>query len=235
MGIEKTKLLAHECVYWPSINADIEKYIKQCVTCLQSQQTQHQERIIHHDIPLQPWEIFRADVFHYNNKNYLCMVDYNSKFPIVKRLEGLSAKNLINVVKIIFTEYGIPHKFMSDAGINFVSDRFQKFCKAINVELATLLAYCHQSNGQVEKKCVKSSRDINMALLQICTTPLGLGLPSLVTLLFNRQVWGIMPVLDCKPMGRTMMMIIMASSWTGSTKMTMIPHQCFIISLKGQL
>ena len=28
MGIEKTKLLAHECVYWPSIDVDIEKYIK---------------------------------------------------------------------------------------------------------------------------------------------------------------------------------------------------------------
>ena len=28
MGIEKTKLLTHESVYWPSINADIEKYIK---------------------------------------------------------------------------------------------------------------------------------------------------------------------------------------------------------------
>ena len=54
MGIEKTKLLACECVYWPSINADIEKYIKQCTTCLQFQQMQPQERIIHHDIPLQP-------------------------------------------------------------------------------------------------------------------------------------------------------------------------------------
>ena len=52
MGIEKTKLLACECVYWPSINADIEKYIKQCSTYLQFQQTQPQERIIHHDIPL---------------------------------------------------------------------------------------------------------------------------------------------------------------------------------------
>ena len=33
MGIEKTKLLARECVYWYSINADMEKYIKQCATC----------------------------------------------------------------------------------------------------------------------------------------------------------------------------------------------------------
>ena len=37
-----------------------------------------------------------------------------------------------------------------------------------------------------------------MALLQICTMPLGQGLPSPSKLMFNRQVWGIMPVLDCK-------------------------------------
>ena len=37
-----------------------------------------------------------------------------------------------------------------------------------------------------------------MVLLQICTMLLGLGLPSPATLLFNRQVSSIMPVLDHK-------------------------------------
>ena len=41
----------------------------------------------------------------------------------------------------------------------------------------------------------------NMALLQIHTTPLGQGLPSLATLLFNQPVCSIMPVLDRKPVG----------------------------------
>ena len=38
-----------------------------------------------------------------------------------------------------------------------------------------------------------------MALLQIHTTLLGQGLPSPATLMFNRQVHGIMPVLGHKP------------------------------------
>ena len=53
----------------------------------------------------------------------MCIIDYNSKLPIIKRLEGLSAENLTNAVKIIFVEYGIPCKIMSDAGTNFVSEK----------------------------------------------------------------------------------------------------------------
>ena len=52
------------------------------------------------------------------------------------------------------------------------------------------------------KKCTNSGGDINMALLQICTTPFGQGMLSLATLTFNWQVYGIMPVLDQKPIGK---------------------------------
>ena len=147
------------------------------------------------------------DVFHFKNKHYLCIVDYNRKFPVIKRLESLSADNLINVVKTIFAKYGIPHKLMSDVVTNFISDKFYQFCKLVNIEQATSSAYHHQSNGQVEacikfikdmfKKCDDSGRDIN---IQICMTPLGHSLPSLATLMFNRPVCSIMPVIHCKPL-----------------------------------
>ena len=130
---------------------------------------QPEEKIIHHDIPLRPWEVVRANVFHFNNVNYLCVVDYNSKFPIIRRLQGLLAEHLINAVTAIFAEYGIPQKIMSDAGTNFVSERFMQFCKSISIEQAVSSAYHHQSNGQVEacikfikctfKKCTESGRD----------------------------------------------------------------------------
>ena len=169
---------------------------------------QQKEMIIHHDIPLRPWEVLGADIFYFNNKNYLCIVDYHNKFPVIKRLEGLSAESLITTTKVIFAKYGIPQKLMSDAGTNFGFRKFWQFCKTINVEQAVSLAYHHQSNGQVKpcikfikctfKKCANSGGDINMA----CTTPLGQGLPSPATHMFNRQVHGIMSVLDHKPVGQ---------------------------------
>ena len=68
MDIEKTKLLAHESVYWVNINTDIDKHIKRCNTCLEFQQLQPKEKIILHDIPLRLWEALGANVFHFNNK-----------------------------------------------------------------------------------------------------------------------------------------------------------------------
>ena len=112
------------------------------------------KKIIHHEVPVRPWEAVGADVFHFNNINNICVVNYNSKFPIIQKLQGLSAEHLINAVSAIFTEYGLPHKLMSEAGTNFVSEKFRHFCRSINIEQAVTLAYHHQSNGQV-KACIK--------------------------------------------------------------------------------
>ena len=94
MGIEKTKLLACELVYWVNINDDNENCIKNCTTCLTFQQTQPKDKVIHHDILAKPWEIIGADMFTLNNKHYLCIIDYHSK-SLIKKTEDLSADILI--------------------------------------------------------------------------------------------------------------------------------------------
>ena len=98
------------------------------------QQTQPKEKTIHHDIPLRPWEVLGVDVFQLNNKNYLCVVDYHSKVLVIKKMEGLSAESLIATVKLIFAEYGIPCRLMSDAGSNSISEKFKNFCNSLNIE-----------------------------------------------------------------------------------------------------
>ena len=84
MGIEKTKLLASESIYWININDDIEKYIQIVLHVLISSKPDQTKNIIHHDIPAKPWEILDADMFTLHNRNYLCIVDYHSKFLVIK-------------------------------------------------------------------------------------------------------------------------------------------------------
>ena len=139
--------------------------------------------MIHLDIPLMPWEVLGVDVFHFNNKIYLCIVDYHSKFQVTKKMEGPSTESLLVTTEVIFAEYGIPCKIMSDTGTNFVADKVRKFCSSLNIERVVLSAYHHQSNGQVKacikfmkshtQKCTNSDGNIHMALLQIHTDPTG--------------------------------------------------------------
>ena len=62
-----------------------------------------------------------ADIFIINDKHYLYIVGYQSKFPVIKQVAGFSAHNLINGCRIIFSEYMLPRKLMSDTGIYFTS------------------------------------------------------------------------------------------------------------------
>ena len=75
--------------------------------CLEFQQTQPKEKMVHHDIPLRAWDVLGADIFHFNNRNYLCIIDYHSKFSVIMRMEGLSTECLITTTNIIFAKYGI--------------------------------------------------------------------------------------------------------------------------------
>ena len=77
---------------------------------------QLKEKVIHHEIPGKQWEVIGKDMFTLYKRNYLWIVDYHSKFPVIKKTEGLSTDNLILACKIIFSKYDLPKKIMSDAG-----------------------------------------------------------------------------------------------------------------------
>ena len=70
--------------------------------------------MIHHDTLARPLEVIGAGMFTLNNKHYLCIVVYHSKFPVIKNTEDLSADSLVLTCKAIFAEHGLPKKIMSD-------------------------------------------------------------------------------------------------------------------------
>ena len=82
--------------------------------------------MIHHDIPGKPWEVIE-DMFTLSNKNYLSIVNYHSKFPIVKK--DILADSLVLACKVILSEFGLQKKIMSDVDGNFISDKFKQFSK----------------------------------------------------------------------------------------------------------
>ena len=48
-----------------------------------------------------------TDIFMFNNKTLLSIVDYYGKFPIVKKVGSLAVDDLVKVAKMIFAGHGL--------------------------------------------------------------------------------------------------------------------------------
>ena len=125
MGIKKTRLLVRESMYWINMKTDIENAMRQCITCLQYQQTQLHDKMIPYELPCRLWKVFGVDNFMINNKMLLCTVDYYRKFPVVRKVGKIAAGDLVQMTKMIFAECGLPKKIISDTGINIISEMFR--------------------------------------------------------------------------------------------------------------
>ena len=56
------------------------------------------------------WEIVDTDIFSVDIQTLLRIVDYYSKFPVMKSVEELSAGDLIRAMKVMHTKVGLPKK-----------------------------------------------------------------------------------------------------------------------------
>ena len=84
-------------------------------------------RIISYQVPYKSWEVVGANIFIVKKYTSFCIVDYYSKFPVVKKTYDLSANNLATVVNIVFAKFGFPKKIVFDACKNFLSENLDNF------------------------------------------------------------------------------------------------------------
>ena len=52
------------------------------------------------EIPTQPWKKLATDLFTYDRANYLLVVDYTTKFPVVRKLTDLTAHVVTDSVSL---------------------------------------------------------------------------------------------------------------------------------------
>ena len=196
-GVEKTHLQARDVVYWERINADIENMIKNCSICQENLPAQPKENLQPHDIPSRAWEVVGTDLFNCNNHEYLIIADYYSKFPIIRKMIGLTTSNMvISIMKQVFSEHGIPSRVVSDNGPQYYSEAFKEFVQQWQFDHITSSPNFPKSNGFIERqiqtikraliKAKQAGRDPNLAMLCLQTTPINHNLPSPAELLNNR-------------------------------------------------
>ena len=127
MCMMKVKQLSHSYVWWPCIDNEIEKLIKE-------------QRV---STPTQPWARVHLDfVGPFMGKNFLIAMDQ------VIEMTSTTTANTIRVLREIFTRYGLPKQLVSDNGLQFVS---YEFCKSNGIKHYCVAPYHLASNGLAER------------------------------------------------------------------------------------
>ncbi|KAJ8877215.1 hypothetical protein PR048_021669 [Dryococelus australis] len=98
------------------ISKEIQDMVDNCITCRAAQNLNSREPQINKEIPDRPWKIVAADIFHFQGKDYLLMVDAYSKYPEFSHLTNLSLTQLVTHCKTIMVRHGIPETLYSDNG-----------------------------------------------------------------------------------------------------------------------
>lgn len=131
-GIEKTRRLARESLYWPNINRDIEKLVSSCSICQELQPSQTREPLEPHETPSTPWTKLATDLFTLDNNNYLLITDYHSKYPVVYQLRDTSSATVAHLTAETLSLLGTPREIISDNAPN-LSDNHTKICVTAGV------------------------------------------------------------------------------------------------------
>ena len=82
-----------------------------------------------HEIPTVPWSKVATDIFHFKSKSYILVVNYTSRFPIVREIKSMSAQHIAEHFRFIFSEYGWPDTLVSDNGPCYVTKTFTSLMK----------------------------------------------------------------------------------------------------------
>ena len=149
------------------------------------------------EVPLHPWHTLGSDLFYHKRLDFLVVVDYFSKFLIVRKISNSTSSAIIKELDSIFSEYGKPYLFHSDNGPCYTCAEFKIFLDEWKIAHQTSSPHYPQSNGLAESMVKVSKHLIDKATLQGLTwnrllldyrcTPISSSIPSPAEILFGRK------------------------------------------------
>lgn len=194
----KSKQRAREVLYWPCQGAEIEEMVRNCSNCAEFQNRLPRLPLKPTVTPDIPFEQVASDIFEWDRKHYVVLVDYYSKFIEVDELKGQHSHTVIETPKNQFSRHGIPTALHTDNSPQYAAE-FSDFCKSYGISHCTSSPHTPHSNRAAEravqtvKRLWHKAPDKHLALFDYRTTPLeSVGL-SPAQLLMSRRARNKLP------------------------------------------
>ncbi len=146
------KALSRMYVWWPSIDADIEKSIRLCQACQAEQAVSPVVPFTPWMWPTRPWVRLHIDFAGpMDGRMFLVVIDAHSKWIEVFPTSSTTSAVVISCLTRLFSSFGLPETIVSDNGTCFVSAEFQQFLKQHGIRQITSAPYHPASNGLAER------------------------------------------------------------------------------------
>ena len=191
LGISKSLLWARSSFCCPGLTKDVTHLIEKCSSCQLFQNCQQRGTLLNVFSSSKLWTSLASDIFKFDGKSYLIVVDHMSKFILVRLIADHSTDTTIKEFIWIFNEHWIPQELHIDRGSNFTCKIFMNFCKSLDINLIYSNAYHHSFNPaewafQTVKNLMKKFKCTNqswcLALLEYLCTPISDMVPCPSTL-----------------------------------------------------
>ncbi|XP_061570024.1 uncharacterized protein K02A2.6-like [Cololabis saira] len=134
-GVVKMKAVARSYMWWPGIDAQIEQVSKTCQSCQLTQKAPGPAPLHPWTWPGSPWQRIHVDFAGpFQGQMFMVVVDAHSKWPEVHLMTSTTTTKTIQVLRGLFSRYGLPEVLVSDNGPQFTSHEFDSFMKGNGVK-----------------------------------------------------------------------------------------------------
>ena len=151
-GATRMKGLSRMYVWWPGITKDIEQTVRECPDCQLHQSTPSVAPLHPWSWPTRPWARIHLDYAGpVDGKMILVVVDSHSKWIEAVCTSSSTSAVVIEELRSLFAQFGIPETVVTDNGTCFVSAEMESFFAKNGVKHVTSAPYHPASNGLAER------------------------------------------------------------------------------------
>ena len=151
-GVARMKLIARSYIWWPCLDAQLEKLASSCSACQETKNAPPKVPLHPWQWPSKPWSRVHIDFAGpFLNRFFQVIVDAFSKWPEVIEMNSSTTAKTIEALRHVFAIHGLPEQIVSDNGAQFISDDFNHFMKQNGIKHLRSAPYHPATNGLAER------------------------------------------------------------------------------------
>lgn len=152
-GISETLEYLKRNYFWIGMKKEITNYINCCDICQRAKYCRKKpySPLMLTETASKPFQNVHIDVFYYNSKMYLTLVDAFSKYAQAIEIPGKNAINIANALIKYIAFAGIPEKIILDNGAEFKNETVKELLNLHKIKVHFTTPLHHESNSVVER------------------------------------------------------------------------------------